>query len=172
YDEYIAIEYYTPDGLNAKDVNGYKTSRNPKGNKTFSVPGVRMWHVDSRLQKYVYDLETEELVSKDWSDTLDYNEFTFTSIGPSNTGSRSVDGYNLLHLIDARGYTGNFGNWFKNVVSANDKALFQTGAKINASEWMKFFQTSAAFNDGTPVGYSVTIGEMTPEGVQIQIRKA
>jgi len=172
YDEYVAIEYYTPDGLNAKDVNGYKTSRNPNGNKTFSVPGVRIWHVDSRLQKYVYNLETEELVSKDWSDTLDYNDFTFTQIGPSNTGSRSVDGYNLLHLIDARGYTGNFGNWFKTVSSANDKALFKTGAKIGASEWMKFFQTSDTFNDGTPVGYSITIGEMTEQGVEIQIRKA
>ncbi|NLI52502.1 MAG: hypothetical protein GX377_03975, partial [Erysipelotrichaceae bacterium] len=63
-------------------------------------------------------------------------------------------------------------NWLRTPTAAGSTALFQTGDVVAADGWKKYIQTSATFNDGTAVGYSVEIGEMDDNGVQIIIRKA
>jgi hypothetical protein len=47
FDEYLAIEFYTPTGLNYQDsrVGGYP-GNNVRG---FTVPGIKIYHVDARL---------------------------------------------------------------------------------------------------------------------------
>ncbi|OQC10227.1 MAG: hypothetical protein BWX74_00704 [Tenericutes bacterium ADurb.Bin087] len=185
YDEYILIEYYTPTGLNEKDSSGdgYTTRilESSSTIKGFTIPGVRMWHVDSRLLTYLYEEVdgTYSLVSTEWGDEIVNDEYSYTVIGPSNTTSRSRDpegvGQNtnkLLHLMDAQGVTGRVGNWLRTSSSARDQSLFQTGQIIAADDWKRYIQTSTTFNDGTEVGYSVEIGAMDENGVQIIIRKA
>ena len=49
FDEYIVVEYYTPDGLNQFDATYRYNSSGPKGS---SQAGIRLWHVDSRLLYY------------------------------------------------------------------------------------------------------------------------
>lgn len=175
YDEYLIIEYYTPTGLNKRDsgILGYLTNSSSQSSRGFTVPGVRMYHVDSRLiTKTFSETEPHDLVSTVWSDEITYDEWSYTAIGPSNTTSRSTsETEKLLHLINAQGKRSVTGNWLKERTNAFDEALFQPGAKIDATNWARYLQFSELFNDGTPVGYSVEIGEMNAEGVKISITK-
>ncbi|HZJ89122.1 MAG TPA: hypothetical protein VFD05_00330 [Bacilli bacterium] len=185
YDEYLMFDFYTPTGLNEKDSEegGYSSKRNPNsGTRNFTIPGVRIWHVDSRLLKYVYD-HTGEFVSRTWTNTISGDAYHYTAVGPSNTASRSraqkigteteiADDLKLLHLLNAEGRTGKVGNWLRTGTVAGNKALFQEGDVIEYDNWKQYLQNSEAFNDGTPVGYTVEIGEMTEEGVTIKFRVA
>lgn len=181
YDEYILIEYYTPTGLNFKDSqgNGYGSSSNNQL-RGFNINGVRIWHVDSRLITYTHETTPPyKIASAEWSDEIVLgNEFSYTVIGPSNTTTRSrvPEGgettNKLLHLIDAQGVTSRVGNWLRTPTTAGNAALFQTGKCIAATGWKKYIQTSETFNDGSPIGYSIEIGEMDDNGVNIIIRKA
>lgn len=57
YDEYLIIEYYTPTGVNKKDSTGYpewmqtsSTGSSVYGHGgTYEIPGLQVFHVDSRL---------------------------------------------------------------------------------------------------------------------------
>lgn len=188
YDEYLLFDFYTPTGLNEKDSEdgGYisKRSQNSSGTQNIQIPGVRIWHVDSRLLEFKYNSQGE-LVSRTWTDDIYGDNYTFTDIGPSNTTSRSrgqklkgstevedASNYKLLHLLNAEGRTGKTGNWLRTGTTAGRRALFQEGDVIHADGWLKYLQVSDTFNDGTPIGYKVEIGEMTEEGVTIKFRVA
>ena len=167
YDEYILIEYYTPTGLNARDslsVSGYN------GVKGYTIPGVRIWHVDARLVILSNNGNT-----KKWSDTipshLDGSGGSWMDFAASNTPSYNYAHNSLhkLHLLDGRGRAQ---TWANNLVKADDSALFQTGTVIASNNWQKYLLKRATFNDGSVIGYSIEIGEMNSEGVTIKIRKA
>ena len=73
--EYLAIEFYTPTGLNTLDASKSYLGSYPK---MFSEYGVRVYHVDSRLGEFVYQ-------KGDWY----YNDYVYNySIDDlySNTG--------------------------------------------------------------------------------------
>ena len=57
YDEYILIEYYTPTGLNQHDSMGEGYGKGDKKVAGFNVPGVRIYHVDSRIAEMRGDLK-------------------------------------------------------------------------------------------------------------------
>ena len=174
YDEYILLEYYTPTGLNEKDSlnNGYVTKNSNGGIKNFTDKGVRMWHVDSRLQLHTFSNEGDH-ISSAYTDEITYDEFKYAAIAASNTGSRSSDeNFKLLHLMDAQGVTSKVGNWLRSPTRAGNEALFKTGAKVEVDGWKKHLQRIDTFNDTSAVGYSVEIGEMTDGHVTITIRKA
>lgn len=161
YDEYIIIEFYTPTGLNLEDIT---SSYKPDG---FSVNGVRMYHIDSRLMSVRNRTKTfvDEIIS---------NETTYTDIAISNSQSSSwhLEGnfnHKQVHLLNAAG-TNN--DWFNRNRTATNSALFQSGAKIGADEWITYLKVSNNFNDGSVIGYSIEIGAMTSDAVQIIITKA
>lgn len=185
YDEYLLIDYYTPTGLNAKDSEGrgYASQSNPNsGTRNFTKAGVRIWHVDSRLVRHTFN-ENDELESSKWTNEIYGDEYVYTDVGPSNTASRSradesveqPERFKLLHLLDAKGRTSKVGNWLRSGTVSGDDALFVEGQIIEADDWGKYLQTedkSATFNDGSAIGYSVEIGEMTDNQVIIKIRVA
>ena len=49
FDEFVMIEYYSPEGLNELDTYHSYLGRYPSG---LTEPGIRIWHIDSRLMKY------------------------------------------------------------------------------------------------------------------------
>lgn len=160
YDEYIMIEYYTPTGLNQKD-----TASAYGGVKSFNIPGVRIYHVDSRLLTVHSDSD------KRWSDTINTVPGLYSEIGPSNTGSQSADKtFKLIHLLDAAGRSP---KWYGSTTSlADNLSLFKTGNKIEINNWQRYLFERGTFNDGSEIGFSVEIGAMTAEGVDIKIRTA
>ena len=160
YDEYILLEYYTPTGLNAKDSQvSYDEARG------FTVPGVRIYHVDSRLRT------TYSRTDVRWSDEISLTPGVYTQIGPSNTGSRSTDKtHKHLHLLDAAGRTK---KWHGSADSlADNLSLFKTGNKIKIDDWQRYLFERSTFNDGSEIGFSIEIGLMTPTSVEIKIRTA
>lgn len=183
YDEYILLEYYTPTGLNEKDAtDGYKTGdSNLRG---FKEAGVRMWHVDSRLVRVIYESETAEDYTYEWVDDIEpEDELSYTALATSNTSgaSRRVirERFKQLHLLDAKKRTGRTTSWLNSRTNADDKALYKEFHLIEANDWGVYFQNDAVkgvrpstFNDKSEVGYTVQIGAMNEEGVAVKIRKA
>ncbi len=180
YDNYLLIEYYTPTGLNEKDaVEGYQSSE--ATTKGFTRAGVRMWHVDSRLVKITYNEDYTNATYEFVDDLEDADDYSYSTIGPGNSPDRRVisENFTQLHYLDAGGRTGD-NSWFNNINrTPGNGSLFKEYQIINASDWGVYFQNNpkngvrpATFNDGTEVGYTVQIGKMTENGVDIKIRKA
>lgn len=170
YDEYIMIEYYTPTGLNEKDLVEYSN-----GLSTYSNSGVKIYHVDSRVLRS--DSKTTKYV-----DSINQSEFEDPNIyyylGASNTEVYSCDDandknspYRLIHLIEATNqltfansvdYSMNYGN---------NNILFAENDSFDMYTYRKFFNKVMDLNDGTRLPYAVTIGSMTSDGVNITINK-
>lgn len=161
YDEYILIEFYTPTGLNFKDSAGGGYG----GSLGFTTSGVRIFHVDSRL------IVNYGSAGKKWTDQIVSATSTYyPDYATSNTPSRSVSAsLKKLHLLDAakRSET-----WYSKLALADNLALFKTGDKIEINNWQDYLFAYNTFNDGSPIGYSVEIGQMTTSGVTIKIRTA
>lgn len=175
FDEYILIEYYTPEGLNEQDSKYNYDSRN----KMYAGSGLRIYHVDSRL---VRDAQMNEMTGRvsngGFSSTYIENN---TIIGPSNsvsysylTTAQNPEKTRLLHLIDS-------GN--RNTLSAGLSTSSSSSIKIDASrtlwtEGQTFSATSAyfangndTFNDGTKVGYTVNVKETKDGMITVHIAK-
>lgn len=158
YDEYILIEYFTPTGLNYKDSLGFGY----QNMRVFNESGVKIYHIDARLiaitgDYYVY---TDEIVN---------NETTYTDIGANNTPDYSVnDNFKLIHLLNAEGKSG---DWYDNNRSPSNKALFKTGDEIAHTKWKTYLKSSSRFNNGKNINFSIQIGAMDNDGVDIYITK-
>jgi len=130
FDEYLLVELYTPDGLNALDgetkyASAYKY---PQG---FFMPGVKISHIDARIARnqsksftYLQDLSNFKTLLASSTSSSYYR------VAASNTPNRSVkDGYRLIHLLEASGVN-TFVNkdyatlWNNEYFYANNTSLF------------------------------------------------
>jgi M6 family metalloprotease-like protein len=162
YDNYLILEYYTPTGLNENHSAKPYGGNNLQG---FTESGVKIYHVDSRIGSY------------DW-DTGDFIDFTNEVVIPENeeyteyymiVNSNSVTRHRgdmtymkLLHLLESSG-----NNTFIDGAAASNDTLFQTGDSFTPLKHFAAMTLFGQFNDGTEIGYEISIGEMTPEGVTI-----
>lgn len=145
-DEYLIIEYYTPDGMNTKDAH---TAYKPNGLRMYTTQGFRIYHVDARMV---------ELNSR--GSMIGYRDKIgsgYYMIGASNSPSISylnqhASDYKLLHLLESGGK-----NTFKNGQYAKNATLFTEGCSFEASS--TFFYNGDKFNEGNAVGYSLSIGK-------------
>lgn len=166
YGEYLLVELYAPTQLNIQDSSNLYLDY-PKG---YSKPGVKIFHVDSRLYKNVgqhfsnYDEypTLEELANSDPSSNY--------KIGASNTPSRSqTSGNRLLHLLESNGkLTFDKGEPRKYAV-ADNSTLFTPEEGRNSFTMQKFssfFENGEYFNNGKPFDYSVKVNSIkTDNGV-------
>jgi M6 family metalloprotease-like protein len=150
FDDYLLIEFYTPTGLNYKDSRpgGY-----PGNNlRAFSVEGIKIMHVDARLGLYNYSNSFEG-----YTDTLNHGVTKYTYIAASNTASFSqFSNFKLIHLLEATGT-----NSFINNKTATNNTLFTSGQSFTPSSFSHFFPISARFNDGSQIGYSITVNDVS-----------
>ena len=156
-DEYILIEFYQPLGLNQKDSQASFSGRYPR---MFTASGLKIYHIDARIaqmkitnQGIVFDAYVKDMVH-----TSGYR-YQFAH---SNTVSRNAVGTNpnfkLIHLLEASGM-----NTFKHQGFATNATLFQTGMSFNQQD-KPFY-----FNDGTRLPWQLTVGEITPHGIRIEV---
>lgn len=147
-DEYILIEYYTPDGMNKKDA----ISKYPgNGLQMYTESGFRIYHIDAR---------TVELSTR--GEMIDYANYSKTSnkfyaVGASNSELYShlnnhAGDFKQVHLLEAGGT-----NTFKNDSVATNATLFQNGDSFTANANFFFYENK--FNDGTEMGYNISVGE-------------
>ena len=94
--EYLAIEFYTPTGLNTLDASKSYLGSYPK---MFSEYGVRVYHVDSRLGEFVYQ-------KGDWY----YNDYVYN--------------YSIDDLYSNTGYS-NYFAIFNNLISNRHSTKFR-----------------------------------------------
>lgn len=181
YDEYILIEYYTPEGMNEQD-SKYKFDTR---DYMYQKSGLRIYHVDARLVKIGYNdswyndnsgyIEDNKIDS-----SLNAKDGSAAYIGASNsvslshlTSSQNPSKVRLLHLIDKGG---------KNTLSAGtnsskrssnlvepSSALWQQGDVFEATS-SYFYKGNNKFNDGSEVGYTVTVGATSNGEITVSIR--
>lgn len=167
-DEYLILEYYTPEGMNWKDsVYTYKPNGS-KANKMYTDYGFRIYHVDSRIAEVEIRGQFKQYV-----DTLGRGTYV---VGASNSKSRSylpkefADEYKYLHLLEASGK-----NSFKTGNIASNATLFKKGVSFVAST--EFFVNvdgetgESLFNAGNEVGYRIEITDCTSEYGAVTITK-
>ena len=172
FDEYITIEYYTPTGLNEKDKNGYADGLN-----TYTQAGVKINHIDARIICDHYNEEQTEITSSEYVSSFS-DENAGYMIGQSNSPyySYDLDGYNycdfrLNHLIEAdNDYTFNTESYYDKYGTSD--VLFNTGDTFSLSNYSDFFVNGTTLNNGKTLSYTVTIGDVNPDGsITITITK-
>ncbi|MCH5180624.1 MAG: immune inhibitor A [Erysipelotrichales bacterium] len=194
FDEYLLIEYYRPEGLNEYDSKHHFAGNYPL---VFQEPGVKVYHIDSRLGGYRtngsnVDFGSGLIFSEFLSGTEIDKRYAYCDIAASNTASRSVlPQFKLIHLLESNGEISyddrdQYGRLEHNY--ATDEALFHEGDTFGyeGGPFADFtFNTGrpAGFNvygeyvlndenaPGNPVGFKFKIGKMTPKGVTITFEK-
>ena len=123
YDEYLIIEYYTPTGVNLKDSTGYPEwlQTTASGSSayghggTYEIPGLQVFHVDSRLGATWGTYENEKTTQtgrgyvdeiRDEAEFKDDGTYVSASAFPHSNTVKSGDG---RQSIDYE--TGNAGNY-------------------------------------------------------------
>lgn len=177
FSEYLMIELYAPDGLNALDAGKSYKGVYPRG---FTSAGVKITHIDARLAKknsssyeYVDGVTKEELAAASAS--------SFYATLASNTPSDSVNrGYRLIHLLESNGVL-TFNNYpHENGFSyASDFTLFRGADGFNRfsmAKFASFFENGTKFNNGHDFGYTIKVNQVrsaqTQYSVSLTIAKA
>lgn len=153
-DEYLLLEFYSPNGLNAHDAS--PTNSEPR---LMSKSGIKVYHVDSRLGF---------LSSDGFSRPLGYVEDgvysqTTNRVGIVHTNSRTTT-YNsnrLYHLLEASGQ-----NTFLNGGIATSSTLWQKGDTFGIDTFTNF-----TFNGGDDLGYTFSISALNNTAAKIVINK-
>ena len=154
FNEYLLLEFYTPDGLN------YGDSKEKYANDIIlpNQCGVKIYHVDSRLGLYKYSIFTSSYRFTSFSDTYYNTNDKFVKIVSSNTPSYSDSGDLLINLLSAsnnakKGYV------YSNRLNGNAiyLDLFTESSKIS-----KFLFNSALYLD-----YEITFENMTSTSIDV-----
>ena len=158
FDEYLILEYYTPEGMNEMDSDIAYRGYGPKGSDQV---GIRLWHVDSRLDTYDgYDFvatdETDPSVAR--SVSLRYD---------NSYNNDATNGYHLLQLIrNDKKESYNARSEFKT------SSMFRTNETFSMSTYKSQFKNSGKLNSGESLGYTFTVNSLSTESARITITKA
>ena len=185
FDEYILIEYYTDEGLNALDTTyGYMSQYGkgypigPKEN------GIRVWHVDARL---LYTMTGEFSASKMttnpsissgrvvmcMSNTYDDgDEYTVGYLSPlaQDPYDRNYDKkyaeYDLLHMIRNSTYTS-----YKTKDYLSSNSLFKKGDTFSMSKYSKQFVNAGKLDSGLDLGFEFVVNACNSTYASISVKK-
>jgi M6 family metalloprotease-like protein len=185
FGEYLVVELYTPDGLNQLDSSKQYRDSYPRG---FKMPGVKIYHVDSRLalikdQKFANYLDSSDALTP----TLlaSSTSTNYYAVAASNTPSYSLvnQGYRLIHLMES-GAVNTLQNYPDTSSVATDGSLFVGSEGHNLfsmNRFASFFENGEHFNNGHGFGYSLEVNAIvgnaqadgsTRYSVSLTVRKA
>jgi M6 family metalloprotease-like protein len=176
-DEYLLVEYYTPEGLNAQD-----SAAPYKGNEEqgFTKPGILIYHVDARIAqiysktvsgvtsysfgKYVNnpDLSTGlfAISGSNAVSSYEYYERYGTNDWTDTEGGR----YKEIHLMEATGT-----NTFQYGFAATNDTLFQEGSSFRPDK--NFFVYNRKWNNHEYCPWVVTVDSVTSEKAYVSLSK-
>lgn len=152
FDEYLLLEFYTPTGLNEHDCT-YSYDTRDRGP---SVPGIRLWHVDSRLVYYRNESDVGSINQLTTNCHKGDVELAFSNTyGAENYGSplgKTYWDYNLLQVIrnNTNALVHN-----KSTISNND--LFRDGSTFSMSTYSKQFKNSGKLNSNKNLGWGFSV---------------
>ena len=155
-DEYLLIEYYTPDGLNALDAEKAYDTR-PQG---FTKPGLKVYHVDSRIAECHFD-EAGDGVFDRYVDAIpeDKGE-SFYLIGAnannvdSYTDASRVGRYKQIQLVENKTV-----NRLQSGYPADDDSLFYEGDVFDSAACPAYI-SNGLFNNGEEIGFTIAVNSL------------
>lgn len=142
FDEYLVLDYYTPNNLNATDYLSY-------GVRHIGKEGARLYHVDNRLFKYTqsmtrYDISAYTDADEPFDDNN--NDTLINLISNTETGSMAESGllngdttYDACDKIRMISFDGRY---LSDYNSAKDSSLFSIGSSFNIKDYSNQFNTS------------------------------
>jgi M6 family metalloprotease-like protein len=155
-DDYLLLEFYTPEGVNEKDAIEAYAGRYPR---MFTEIGVKIYHIDARVGKFV--IEGGRYQFSEYVTRITTTQNTTYQIMHANTASRSQNpDIKLIHLLEAGGV-----NTFRHRGFATNDTLFQIGDIFNHTVYRNF-----SFHDGTPLPYQIAFTSMSESGVTIAVQ--
>ena len=162
-DEYILVEYYTPEGNNYLDSHTQYSGRK----LMYTNSGLRIYHVDARLAKLSFDASGNSTFVS-YSDEIIKNDGFVYFTGASNSSSWSyLDtsahryNYRLLSLQQADVTSGSSTKALVNGGSASVTETLYTKGKTWTALSTIFSNGANTFNDGAKVGYSIALTSTT-----------
>lgn len=167
FDEYILLELYTPTGLNEFDSTHEYGGGYPKGPTT---PGIRLWHVDARLTRYVAGNYSTTLTSNVLAGNVltamtntYYSSEAADYISP--LGSSYAD-YNLLQLIREDSFSN-----YKPTANLSSNDLFKLGDTFTMGTYASQFVNSGKLNSNTNLGWSFTVDSLSSSSATITLSR-
>ena len=169
FDEYMLVELYTPDGLNAMDAR----NRYPGRTLGYTQPGVKIFHVDARVMRFNADRSGRKInqtyvenIAEIPSDRRNYYEVGATNC--SKEVACADSSFSLIHLMEAGGR-----NTFASGGLADNGTLFKKGDSFSLAYYgMNFFPKKSTFNSGANFPYTITVKELSATSATISITKA
>lgn len=166
-DEYLLIEFYTPTDLNYLDAN-IKYGDRPLG---FTKPGIKIYHVDSRISKCEYDIANKKLKFISYTNEIpsEYDKNTYYIIGANNNNSDSytdstrVGRYKQIALIENKDI-----NYLQSGESADDDSLFYKGDVFNSKT--SIYLLNNKFNNKEDINFKITINDINELEASINIK--
>ncbi|MDD4154259.1 MAG: hypothetical protein PHT30_02465 [Bacilli bacterium] len=156
-DNYILIEYYRPTGVNEMDSTYSYVGRYPK---MPDVPGIRVYHVDSRLGLFTYGSTSGWQFVRYVSTVSSTDSNSYIGIANSNTKSQSAVASNkLIHALEVSGL-----NTLKNSSFAryNSSMMWQVGDTFGVDTFVDF-----TLNNDEKLGYKFEVTAMNDEEATI-----
>ena len=152
FDEYIVVELYNPNGLNKFDSTyewrGYY-STGPQN------PGIRIFHIDSRLTKKVADEFITDLFT-DPTVTDAKQAFTNTFSGDSHADILGEDYFDRSEIFGIRNDVEENIHGTKHQVM-RDSELFHAGDNFSVLKYGSQFPITGRMNDGSTFGWTFMV---------------
>lgn len=142
FSEYIAVELFTPDGVNKYDAARYGLE---------DVTGVCIYHIDTRQ----YVIETNEVTHHTIHDYL-------------NTNAYNADGMYAVEVIQKEGMNTFTTRFDRSRIDASD--FFYKGDSFSAGTHSSFF-SDGEFDDNSPVDFKITVQSISNGKATIRITK-
>jgi len=161
-DEYILIEYYRPSGLNAMDSSHSYSGHYPT---MPDIPGIRVYHVDSRLGLYTYGNTNGWEFVRYVTTVTATDSNSYIGIANSNTKSQSAVANNkLIHALEVSGNNTLKTNSFAKYTSS---MMWQVGDTFGVDTFEDF-----ELNNGSKLGYTFKVDSMSDTEVTISFQLA
>lgn len=147
-DEYLAIEYYTPTGLNAFDAFHHQSLN------LFDRYGLKVYHINARLGYYSLDGSATFLGYVEDLPTQPASSF-MRIVHTNSTGGKRMtrNGKMLYQLLEKSGV-----NSFLTGGHASNDTLFFRGDQFGITTFIDY-----RYHDDTPLGYSFSVQSISKE---------
>lgn len=177
FDEYMLLEFYTPEGLNEKDSRSTYSGNSHKI-KGFSASGIRIFHVDARMAALSFSSQIHYVNRVNQSS----NVSTFLAHSNSSAYNLMNPEFRLIQLMDKAGKR-NFdmdhdrkdsNPSIFSLAYADNSCLFDYGDSFSFSAFKDSFpnyryHAKEEMNNHSPFSKTITISSLNSESATITI---
>ncbi len=172
FDEYMVLEYYTPEGLNAADSEMVYSN----GIQGMTNRGIRIYHVDARL----VEPNSSGTKIKGYTDKISASDTVY--LANSNTAAYNYMDQKdrLIQVIDCsskKNYDAEYDSTKKRPYTVSNSSLFTAGKTFSYASYANsfpnyYFNRTSTMNDDTTLPWTVNVTSISNEKATLTITKA